>query len=60
MDGEERDTREVVIAPMANSYSNANNRINDRIRLIYEYMYSLHMHIVLHITDIYITLLVFV
>ena len=34
MDGEERDTREVVIAPMANSCSNAFDEVNDGLRLI--------------------------
>ena len=35
MEGEDRDTREVVIAPMANSCTNANDVVNDGLRLIH-------------------------
>ena len=41
MEGEDRDSREVVITPMADSCSNANDEVNDGVRLI-------HIHIFIH------------
>ena len=35
MEGKDRDTREVVIAPMANSCSNAFDEVNDGLKLIH-------------------------
>ena len=40
MEGKEKDTMEVVNISMANSYTNANDVVNDRIRLIHIYIFT--------------------